>query len=79
MKGINEDISAAETDMSMVTLLYQKLKAWRKMPLEERIVKWPEAQRVVEPQINAGLVVAAAAELSVTQEKMFLCKVQTLQ
>ena len=34
VKGINKETSAAETDMSVVTLLSQSLKAWQKLRLE---------------------------------------------
>ena len=54
VKGLNEETSAAETDMSVVTLPYQKLKTWQKLRLEGTIGKWPEAQRVAATQINAG-------------------------
>ena len=37
MKRINEDTSAAETDMTMVTLPYKKLKSWQKLWLEVTI------------------------------------------
>ena len=57
VKRKNEDICAAETDMSVVTLPYQKLKAWQKLRLEGKIGKWPESQRVAAPQINAGSLV----------------------
>ena len=79
MKGINEDTSAVETDMSVVTLPSQKLKSWKKLWLEVTIGKWTEVHRVAAPQINSGSAVAAAASLSVSQAKLFLCKVQTLQ
>ena len=46
VKGRNQEKSAAEIDMSVVTLPYQKLKAWQKMWLEGTMGKWPEAQRV---------------------------------
>ena len=54
MKGRNEDTSAAETDMIVVNLPSQKLKAWQKLRLEGTIGKWPESQRVAAPQINGG-------------------------
>ena len=41
-KGINEYTSAAETDMTMVTLPSQKLKSWQKLRLERTIGKWTE-------------------------------------
>ena len=71
VKGINQDTSAAETDMNVVTLPSQKLKTWQKMQLEGTIGKWPGAQRVAAPQINALLAVAAAASLSVSQSEIF--------
>ena len=72
-KGRNEDTSAAETDMTVVTLPFQKLKSWQKLRLEGTIEKWPESQRVAAPQINAGSVVAAAVSLSVSQaESLFV-------
>ena len=46
VNGRNEDASATETDMSMLTLTYHKLKYWQKMWLEGTMGKWPEAQRV---------------------------------
>ena len=39
LKGINEDTSAAETDMTVVTLPSQKLKSWQKLRLEGTIGK----------------------------------------
>ena len=42
VKGRDEDTSAAETDMTVVTLPYQKLKSWQKLWLEGTIGKWPE-------------------------------------
>ena len=70
-KGRNEYTSATETDMSVVTLPSQKLKAWQKLQLERTIGKWPEAHRVAEPQINVGSTLAAAASSSVSQAKRF--------
>ena len=52
VKGINEDASAAETDMTVVTLPSQKLKSWQKLRLGGTIGKWTEAHRVATPQIN---------------------------
>ena len=73
MKEINEETSAAEIDMSMVTLPSQKLKAWKKLRLERTIGKWTEAYRVAAPQINAGSVVVETASMSVSQaEKIFV-------
>ena len=43
VKGRNEETSAAETDMSVVTLPYQKLKACQKLRLEGTISNWSEA------------------------------------
>ena len=74
VKGINEDTSATETDMSVVTLPYQKLKSWKKLRLEGKIGKWTESQRVAAPQINEGLAVAAAASLSVSQADFFCAR-----
>ena len=71
MKERNEDTSAAETDMTVVTLLYQKLKSWQKLLLEGTIGNFPEAQRVAALQINAGLAVSAAASLAVSQAEIF--------
>ena len=62
-KRRNEDKSAAETYISMVTLLSQKLKYWQKLRLEGKIGKCPEAHKVAAPQIDAGSSVAAAASL----------------
>ena len=70
----NEETSAAEIDMSVVTLPYQKLKAWQKLRLEGKIGKWPESQRVAAPQINAGSVVVAAASMSVSQAEIFIVR-----
>ena len=53
VKGRNEETSASETEMSVVTLPFKKLKAWQKLRLEGTIAKWPEAQKVASPQINA--------------------------
>ena len=61
MKGRHEDTIASKTDMTVVTLQYQKLKSWQKLRLEGTIGKWPEAQRVAAPQINSGLAVTATA------------------
>ena len=58
VKGRNEETSAVETDMSVFTLPYQKLKAWQKLWLEGTTVKCPESQTVASPPINVGLVVA---------------------
>ena len=66
VKGINEDASTTETDMTVVTFPAQKLKSWKKLWFEVKIGKWPEAQRVATPQINIGSAVAAAASLSVS-------------
>ena len=66
IKGINEYISAAEIDMSMVTFPYQKLKTCKKLQLEGTICKWAEAQRVEEPQISSGSAVSAVASMSVS-------------
>ena len=61
VKGRNEETSAAETDMSVVTLPSQKFKAWQKLLLGGTIDHWQEAQRVAVPQINTGSAVAVAA------------------
>ena len=61
VKGIYEDTSAAETDMTVVTLPSKRLKSCQKLQPEDTIGKWPEAQWMAAPQINAGLAVAAAA------------------
>ena len=74
MKGRNQDTSAAETDMTVVTLPSQKLKSWQKLRLEGTIGKWSEAQRVATPQINTGSVVVAAASLSVPQAESFFVR-----
>ena len=66
VKKRKEDKSAAETDMSVVILPSQKLKAWHKLRLEGKIGKWTEAQRVAEPQINEGSAVSAAESLSLS-------------
>ena len=79
VNGRNEYTSAVEIDITVITHLSQKLKSWQKLRLERTIGKWPEAHRLASPQINAGLAVAKAASLSVSQAKRFLCKVQTLQ
>ena len=71
MKGINEYTSAAEIDTSVVTLPSQKLKVWQKLRLEGKNGKWPEAQRVESPQINAGSAATSAASLSVSQAEIF--------
>ena len=71
MKVRNEDTSAAETDMSVVTLPYKKFKSWQKLRLEGTIGKWTESQRLATPHINAGSVVVAEASLSVSQSKSF--------
>ena len=65
VKGRNRHTSAAETDMSVVTLPSQKFKAWQKMRLEVTIGKWTEEQRVASPQINSGSAVEAEASFSV--------------
>ena len=54
VKGRNEETSASETDMSVVTQPSQKLKAWQKLRLEGKIGKWLESLRVVATQINVG-------------------------
>ena len=71
VKVRNEDKSSADTDMSVVTLPSQKLKAWQKLRLEGTIGKWTEVERVAAPQIITGSAVAAAASLSVSQAKIF--------
>ena len=53
-KGRNEYTCDAETDMRVVTLPSKKLKAWQKLRIEGKNLKWSEAQRVAAPQINAG-------------------------
>ena len=60
VKGRNEDTNAAETDMTVVTLPYQKLKYWQNLRLEVTIGKWSYPHRVATPQINTGSAVAAA-------------------
>ena len=72
MKGINKGTSAAETDMSLVTLPYQNLKACHKLQLEGTIGKWLEAHRVAEPHINTISVMTVLASMSVSQYKIFL-------
>ena len=74
MKGRNQDTSAAETDMTMVNLPYQKLKSWQKLRLEGTIGKRPEAQRLATPQINIGSAVVAAASLPVSQAESFFVR-----
>ena len=74
MKVRNEETSAAETDMSVVPLLSQKLKACQKLRLEETIGKWTDAQNVAAPQINSGSAVAAAASISVSHAKSFFVR-----
>ena len=69
VNGRNEDTSAVEIDMTVVTLPSRKLKYWQKMRLEGTIEKWPEAQRVVTPHINTGSAVEAAASFSVSQSE----------
>ena len=71
VKEINEEKSAAETDMSVVTLPSQKLKAWHKLWLDRKIYRWAKAQRVAAPQINVGSEVAASVSMSVSQDKSF--------
>ena len=71
-KRRNEGTSAAETDMTVVTLMYQKSKSWHKLWLEEKIGKCSEAQRVGTTQINTGLAVVVAASLSVSQADFFV-------
>ena len=63
VKGRNEETSTAETYMSVVTLPSQYLKSWQKLRLEGIIDKWPEAQMVAAPQINAGSEVAAVESM----------------
>ena len=72
MKGINEITSASETDMIVVTLPSQKLKARKKLWLEGTIGKWIEAQKVKVPHKNSGSAVASAAPISVSQSEFFL-------
>ena len=60
VKGRNEDTSAAEIDKILITLPYQKLKAWQKLRIEGTIGKWLEAQRMAAPHINLGLAVTVA-------------------
>ena len=55
--------------MSVVTLPSQKLKSWQKLRIEVTIGKWPKAQRVASPKINAGSAVAAAVSMSVSQDE----------
>ena len=57
--------------MSVSTLPSQKLKIWQKLWLEGKIGKWPEAQKVAAPQINAGSLVEAATSMSVSQAEIF--------
>ena len=57
--------------MSVVTLPYQKLKAWKKLRLEVTIGKWPEAQGVAASRINFGSVVVVAASMLVSQAEIF--------
>ena len=71
VKERNEETSTVETDMTVVTLSYQKLKSCQKMRLEGTIVKCPESQRVSTPQINTRSAVAEAASLSVSQADSF--------
>ena len=73
-EGRNEDTSSLETDMSIVTLPYQKLKGWKKLRFEEQFGKFPEAHRVSAPQINSGSAVAAAASLSVSQAEILFVR-----
>ena len=77
MKGRNKETSAAETDMSVVTLPSQKLKSWKKLRLEVTIGKWLRAQRVAAPHINTGSEVAVAVPMSVSQDERFLCEKKT--
>ena len=79
IKGINEDTSAAETDITVVTLPSQNFKSRQKLRLDGTIGKWLEAQRVAEPQINSGLVVVAVTSFLASQAKSFLWEVKTLQ
>ena len=72
MKGRNEETSATETDMNVVTLTYQKLKAWHKLRFEETIGKWTEAQSVSAPQINAIAAITVVASMSVSHNKIYL-------
>ena len=74
MKGRNKDTSAAETDMTVVTLPSQKLKSWQKLRLEGTVGKWPEARRVSATQIDAISEVAVAASLSVSQAESFFVR-----
>ena len=74
VKRKNEDTCAAETDMSVVTLPYQKLKSWQNLRLKGLIGKWQESQRVAAPQINTGYAVAAAASVSVLQAENFFVR-----
>ena len=71
VKGRNEETSAKETDMNVVTLPSQKLKSWQKLSLEGTIEKWLKAQRVAVTYINSGSGVAAAASFSVSQVEIF--------
>ena len=61
VKERNEETSTVETDMTVVTLSYQKLKSRQKLWIEGKFGKWPEAQRVATPQINTVSAVAAQA------------------
>ena len=62
--------------MSVVTLPYKKFKAWQKMRLERKIVKWPEAQTVVTTHINVGSAVAAASSMAVSQAERIVVQVE---
>ena len=54
VKGINEDTSDTETDMTVATLPSKKLKFWQKLRLKGTIGKCPESQRVATRQISTG-------------------------
>ena len=60
--------------MSVVTLPYEKLKAWKKLWLEGTTVNWTEPQRVAVPQINVGSEVAAVVSMSLSQTEIFFVR-----
>ena len=75
VKGINEDTSAAKTDMNVVTLPSQKLKSYQKLRLEGSIWKVAGITEVgITPdksRISSG---SSGVIVSVTSRKLFCAR-----
>ena len=69
----NVEKSAAETDISVVTLPSQKLKAWKKMRLEETILQVAESPEGGRTSYKYGISgVSSGVNVSVTVRKIFV-------